>query len=207
MITIKNLVIEYDQKTIINNLSKSLKASSLTLVKGKNGTGKSTLLKCLSSEINISSRSISIRDLSPEEYWKKYRTSASIINDTPFVYGYLTGLEMIKAVISFKEEKPRQYKKRINELVDLFHVALFSSITCNQMSLGTKKKFYLIGMLVTKPELVIADEPFSGLDHDSCTVLCNVLKELTKTGSTCIVSSHGASGIIYDDFDQVIEMS
>lgn len=205
MINVDKLCIEIDKKMILTDLNHDFSDASFILLTGRNGAGKSTFIKAISGSLPYSG-TILINNLTPEEYWAKHRLEASIISDSPFIYEYLTGIEMIKAVIRFKEKKPRKYKEEIKRLISLFGVEDFASILCNQMSLGTRKKFHIISMIVTRPKIVLADEPFSGLDEKSCTILCEVFKNLSDGGSTCLVSSHGASGIKYELFNKVIEI-
>lgn len=205
MICIDKLCVEIDGKIILSDLNYNFSDASFILLTGKNGSGKSTFLKAISGSVPYSG-SILVNGLKPGEFWQRHRLEASVISDFPFIYDYLTGVEMIKAVIRFKEKKPRKYKDEIKELIKLFGVEDFSSILCNQMSLGTRKKFHIIAMIVTKPKILIADEPFSGLDEQSCAILCEALKRLSVNGSTCLVSSHGAAGINYELFDNVIEI-
>ncbi len=190
MIKLDKLSVSYGNKTVLNSLSYNIAAGELVLVTGRNGVGKSTLLKTIADKGIPYSGSIEIMNSSSKKFFDHHRHQVGLSWDRSFIYKYLTGRENIEAVLEIKGFDKETYRERMDYLIERLSLTQYQNALGRDLSYGTRKKFYIAAQLVSNPLLYIGDEPFSGLDRKSKLSLLEILGELASKGSTCIVSSH-----------------
>lgn len=175
MITIKSLTVSYKKgNKIIDALDLTLEENSINGIVGLNGAGKTTFLNSIyglkksdSGNVNLNNRRLSKKDI------------AYLVTEN-FFYSNITGREYLSLFKndSFDIEKWNQlFKLPIDEIVDGY-------------STGQKKKLALIGVLKQDKPILILDEPFNGLDIESCRAIHTLLLHLKKKGKTIIITSH-----------------
>ena len=175
MISIKDLTISYDGKTkVIDSLNLSLVRNNIHGIVGLNGAGKTTLLNTIygltkrnSGEVSWDSRNINKKDIS-------YLVTEN------FFYSNITAREHLSL---FKN--PQFNLDKWNEL---FLLPLDNII--DSYSTGMKKKLALLGVLKQDKSIMILDEPFNGLDIETCRIIRSILLRLKDRGKTIIITSH-----------------
>ncbi len=174
MITIDNINIFYGERKVIDSLSLSLSNNDIHGIVGLNGSGKTTLLnaifglkKTVSGQILYNGQNISKKDVS-------YLTAEN------FFYSDITGKEYLSL---FKNEK-----FKLNQWNELFSLPLDQVIS--EYSTGMKKKLALMGVLKQNKRIMILDEPFNGLDIETCRIFRIILLRLKEQGKTIIITSH-----------------
>jgi ABC-2 type transport system ATP-binding protein len=112
------------------------------------------------------------------------------VPEEPHLYGHLTGLEYLVMVGQLRDLPDRATRDRIEGLLQLLalHDARHTAITA--YSKGMRQKVLLIAALLHNPELLLLDEPFSGLDIASTLVLRSLIQELAQRGKVVLFSSH-----------------
>jgi ABC-2 type transport system ATP-binding protein len=175
MISINNLVVSYSKKeNIINSLSLELTESTIHGIVGLNGAGKTTLLDTVYGLTKSDSGEISFRG----EKLNKRQVSYLVTEN--FFYSNITGREYL----SLFQNK-------------LFNTAKWNELFClpldqivDDYSTGMKKKLALLGVLKQDKPILILDEPFNGLDMETCRIIRSLLLQLQENGKTIIITSH-----------------
>jgi ABC-type multidrug transport system, ATPase component len=175
MISIKDLSISYDGKSkVLDLLNLSLDRNNIHGIVGLNGAGKTTLLNSIygltkkdSGEICYDSRSISKKDIS-------YLVTEN------FFYSNITAREYLSLF--------RNPLFDVDKWNELFSLPLDNII--DSYSTGMKKKLALLGILKQDKSIMILDEPFNGLDIETCRVIRSILLRLKDRGKTIIITSH-----------------
>jgi ABC-2 type transport system ATP-binding protein len=175
MISIKDLTISYDGKSkVIDSLNLSLVKNNIHGIVGLNGAGKTTLLNTIygltkrnSGEISLDGRNINKKDIS-------YLVTEN------FFYSSITAREYLSL---FKN--PLFNLDKWNEL---FSLPLDNII--DSYSTGMKKKLALLSVLKQDKSIMILDEPFNGLDIETCRIIRSILLRLKDKGKTIIITSH-----------------
>ena len=184
-LVLKNLTKQYGSKTVVNDLSFEVKEGSVFGFIGENGAGKSTTFRMILNIISSSSGQI---------LWKG---SSSIDSNR---IGYLPeerGLFPKKEVFSqllylakLKGLSKAEATKNVHYLLHKFKMEEYKNKKLEELSKGNQQKIQLLAAIAHEPDLLILDEPFTGLDPLNTEFLKNTIKELKQKGTTIIFSSH-----------------
>jgi ABC-2 type transport system ATP-binding protein len=175
MITISNLTISYKKGlNVINSLNLTLNESLIHGIVGLNGAGKTTLLNSL---YGLQKHDEGIIQFDNKRINKK---EVSYLVTENFFYSNITGREYL-SLFKNKAFETEKWNK-------LFSLPLDSVI--DGYSTGMKKKLALLGILKQDKSLMILDEPFNGLDIETCRIIRMVLLRLKEKNKTIIITSH-----------------
>ncbi|PCJ22168.1 MAG: ABC transporter ATP-binding protein [SAR86 cluster bacterium] len=161
-VQINNVTISYGYKVIFENLNVNFETGCHALI-GPNGSGKSTILKALAGINSVQKGSISIFGHSLSDEPVTVKRSLSYMPDTPIVYPFMRGRELLEVVAQAKKVAPGTF---VNELLESLQIDVFSETAFSEMSFGTQRKFTLVAALIGDPELILMDEPINGLDKN-----------------------------------------
>ncbi len=182
MITINNLFFSYENKTIINNLSLTINNNDFLVILGENGTGKSTLIKCLVGINKTNHNQIKIDDKCVTCYNDYHKFGyvpqvKSKISELP-----ITAKEIFNIITTNKQ--------KINDVCALLNINDILNTNINDLSGGQKQRINIAKSLLLNIEYLILDEPTTGLDQKSRNDLHTILKTLHENGVTIIIASH-----------------
>ena len=185
-IKVRDLVMRYGRAEVLNIRSLDFeKGTSYGLV-GHNGAGKTTFFKCMTNIIANYQGEILIDDISVKQH-NEVLLNVGIVLDGMSVYSNRSGWFNIQYFSglrgNFDEEKARDLAREL----DLYAVL---DQKVKTYSYGMQKKLILLIALMHKPEVLILDEPFRGLDIDTVKWFKKYLKQLTEEGLTLVISSH-----------------
>jgi ABC-2 type transport system ATP-binding protein len=175
MITIENLVVSYDKgHNIIDLLNLVLSENTINGIVGLNGAGKTTLLNSIYGLKRIDSGSIKFND------GKINKKEISFLETENYFYSNITGREYLSLF------KNPDYN--VDKWNQLFLLPLDSIV--DDYSTGMKKKLALMGILKQDKNIMILDEPFNGLDIETCRIIRQILLKLKGHNKTIIITSH-----------------
>ena len=180
IVTIKNLGKSYSGRVIFHKINMTVKQNEPIVIMGENGCGKSTLLKIIAGVLSCTDGEI------------KYRSNAKIsfvpdrFPKLPFtVENYLMHMGKIQGVSeNHIDNYMTEYFQYLNMPID------FRKTKISKCSKGTIQKVNILQALITKPDLLILDEPFSGLDEDSEENFLELLHQLISDGVAVVLACH-----------------
>lgn len=181
----ENFNFSYGQKKIIHNLSFSLTSGDFLCIVGKNGTGKSTMIKCLLKTLKIPNNMIYLDDIDINNI-----THFSNIGYVPqkIDFNYEFPITVKEILISSYNGKSRdQFFKEIISKLDLNK--LYNE-NINTLSGGQLQRIFIARALLTNPKLLILDEPTVGVDQDNLKNLHKILQQLKNNRITIILITH-----------------
>ncbi len=182
---VNNLNFSYAQKKIINNLSFSIPSGSFLTIIGKNGTGKSTLIKCMLKSLKIPNDMIYLDDIDINNI-NSFSNIGYVSQKIDFNYEFpITVKEIL--ISSYNGRVYDQYFKSIISFLDLNK--LYNE-NINNLSGGQLQRIFIARALLTKPKLLILDEPTVGVDIENLINLHNILKKLKDDQVTIIMITH-----------------
>lgn len=175
MISISHLTVSYDKgKPVINDLSVTLTKSKIHGLVGLNGSGKSTLLNAMIGFKNIESGEVMM------DGNRLTKRDVAFLSTENFFYSNITGREYLR-LFGFSLEEMERWNR-------LFLLSLDSVI--DGYSTGMKKKLAFMAMLKQDKPLYILDEPFNGLDIETCRIIRSILLKMKSQNKTIIITSH-----------------
>jgi len=178
---------------IIKGISFSVKEGEIFGFLGPNGAGKTTTIKMIVGLLYPNKGTIKINNYDIQTEREKALSSVGAVVENPELYLYLTGRQNLEQVASFYKDITKDDIEKIGELVGL-KGRLDDKV--KKYSLGMKQRLGLASALLSKPKLLILDEPTNGLDPSGIIEFRNILKRTAKETNTGIfVSSHILSEI------------
>ncbi|MCI7606601.1 MAG: energy-coupling factor ABC transporter ATP-binding protein [Spirochaetales bacterium] len=196
LLSVDNLSFSIDGTKLLENISFFLEKGSLTLIAGKNGSGKSMLLKCLKGLEKPDGGRITIdgRELKRER--ERMRAFGLVFQDTSLEIVGST----VRKDIAFGLENLRWERERIQEttdrMVSLFNLEKIQNLPPSVLSGGEKRRLSIAGVLAMEPEIILMDEPLANLDYPSIKMVLSTLLELKEKGITIIIVSHEAEKLL-----------
>ena len=193
IVEIKELFKTIDKEEILSDINLQIAEGEIYGFLGPNGAGKTTLMKCMLSLLTITSGSIEIFGKDLQEHREEILSQVGSIIETPIFYENCTAKEII--------EIHAQYMgKNITELdiINTLRMVGLKNTTkkVKEFSLGMRQRLGLARAFLTKPRLLILDEPINGLDPVGIQEIRNLLQLLSKEhGITILISSHILSEI------------
>lgn len=183
-LSIKNLNKSYGNNIVLQDLCLELEGAEVWALVAPNGTGKTTLLDCITNLIPYNSGEIFINGMSNKDI--NIFKSLSYLQDASILFPNLTGLDHLKFVANAQNIS----KDRIREIVELTKVEKYYKRAIKTYSLGMKQRILLAISLLNNPKVLLLDEPFNGLDPTSQIELRILLKEFAKNGTLVVLSTH-----------------
>jgi ABC-2 type transport system ATP-binding protein len=188
-IEIKNLTKIYNQQTVLDIEELGIAKGELIGLIGNNGAGKTTLLRLLIDLIKADTGAIWLRGkkVNQTEDWKLY-TSAFI--DTSFLIAFFTPEEYFNFIASNYQISTNEVKNRLHQMSDFMNGEILGKRKyIRDFSTGNQQKIGIIGAIISKPEILLLDEPFNFLDPSSQYFISEYLHQLNQQFGTTIVSS------------------
>lgn len=157
---------------------------------GPNGSGKSTTVRMLVGLMTPSSGDVLWQGHSIFDDLPAFRQQLGYVPEEPHLYTHLTAPEYLRLVGGLRDLDERVVDRRVDRLLDLLGLGDDQYSTLAAFSKGMRQKVLLAAALLHDPQVVILDEPFSGLDVGAALTLRAVIRGLADDGRTILMSSH-----------------
>jgi heme exporter protein A len=188
LIEIKDLIKNFGRKKVLKGVNLKIKKGEFLTLFGPNGAGKTTLLKTVATVINPDGGEIIINGSKLSEEAIEIRRKVGFVSHNPLLYDDLTSEENLKFYARMYEVK--DYERKIDSLlkkVGLFHRKYDLVRT---FSRGMLQRLAIARTLVHDPEILLLDEPYTGLDPGASNMLDELLSTLKEEGHTFFMTSH-----------------
>lgn len=190
MFEARNLYKRYLGVPALDHVSFVARPGEITGYLGANGSGKSTTMKLATGLIEPTSGEILFAGRPIQQDPMAYRQRIGYVPEEPHLYTHLSGLEYLVMVAQLRDMDRNSANHRIHELLRLFGMHGDRDVAISSYSKGMRQKILLIAALMHNPDLILLDEPFSGLDVGSSLILRSLIKELAARGKIVLFSSH-----------------
>ncbi|GGH02043.1 ABC transporter ATP-binding protein [Silvibacterium dinghuense] len=190
MLELRHLAKRYGGITAVEDATFCARAGEVTGYLGANGSGKSTTMKIITGLLPASGGQVLFAGEPVDKDFRAWRSRFGYVPEEPHLYTHLSGLEYLVMVAQLRGLFGRTGAKRIDGLLHLLNLHGDRHVTLSSYSKGMRQKILLAAALLHNPELVLLDEPFSGLDIGSALILRHLIAELAARGKTVLFSSH-----------------
>ncbi len=199
-VNVNNLSFAYTQKIVLNKLNFKLEDGEFLTIIGRNGSGKSTFIKCLLKILKVSDNSIFLDDADINGI-RKFQNVGYVPQRIEFSYEFpITVSEVLTS--SYLKRKDAYYTSVINSL----DINQFYRDNINTLSGGQLQRIFIARALLNNPKLLIMDEPTVGVDQENIKALVKILGDLKARGVTIIISTHEVD-FVRELTDYVLAMS
>ncbi len=186
---VKDLRKSFGEKEVLHGISFAVEAGSALGLLGRNGAGKTTTIRILMDVFHSDSGEISLdgRKFVPSKHKIGY------LPEERGLYPKRTVIDQMVYLASLRGMSAREAKESAGKWLKRLEVEEYGNRKLETLSKGNQQKVQLAASLVNNPEIVILDEPFSGLDPVNSQILKDVVSELITEGRLVIFSSHQMS--------------
>ena len=181
----------YGDKTVVDGISFEMNHPGVFGLLGTNGAGKTTTIRMIlgilkkdSGEINWNGKKV-----------ERKNVNFGYLPEERGIYPKIKIIDQLTYFAKLKGMKDGPAKEEIKKWAEKLKVSDYLEMTAEKLSKGNQQKIQFIASILHSPELIILDEPFSGLDPVNTELLKNVIIELVKEGKYIIMSSHQMSSI------------
>ena len=174
----------------VDHLDLTVRKGEFYALLGPNGAGKTTTLRMVSGLLKPDAGAIAVEGIDALADPVAAKRVMAWVSDEPMIYDKLTPLEYLDFVARLWRVGAVTAKMRAHTLMEWLQLTPFAHQRCESLSKGMRQKVALAGALVHEPDLLILDEPLTGLDAASARQVKSVLRERVETGATVIMTTH-----------------
>jgi len=190
MLEVQDVTKRYGAHTAVNHVSFTVKPGEVLGYLGPNGSGKSTTVKMITGLMPPTLGRILFQGSDISEDLVGYKAQVGYVPEEAHVYTYLTGPEYLRLCGRLRGIPEAPLQMKINEFLRIFGLDADYHAPLSAFSKGMRQKILLSAALLHNPQIVVLDEPVSGLDVSTAVVLRTVVESLAKDGRIIFYSSH-----------------
>lgn len=188
IMTASSLTKQYMKNTVVKEVSFKIRKGMICGLVGPNGAGKTTIMKMLGGLTIPTSGSMEIFGERDEKGLAHSRSRMSFMIETPYAKQNMTAMQNMEKL---RLQKGLPDKGRIKEVLELVGLADTGKKVVKNFSLGMKQRLGIAGAMLTKPEIMVLDEPVNGLDPEGIVEIRELLLKLNREEHvTILISSH-----------------
>jgi ABC-2 type transport system ATP-binding protein len=190
MLELRHVTKLFSSIAAVDGVSFAARSGEVTGYLGPNGSGKSTTMKMITGLIEPTFGEILFEGRPIHDDLIGFKRRMGYVPEEPYLYTHLSGHEYLTMVSELRDLPRSPARERIDGLLHLFSLYPDRDASIAGYSKGMRQKILLIAAVLHNPELLLLDEPFSGLDVASALVLRSLIEQLAARGKTVLFSSH-----------------
>jgi ABC-2 type transport system ATP-binding protein len=190
MLEARGLTKYYGSVLAVQSIDFSLEPGQVLGYLGPNGSGKSTTVKMLIGLLEPTGGQVLFNGKNIQHDLVGYRKHLGYVPEEANLYPYLTGQEYLELVGTLRGMPQPRMKTKIDSFLELFSLFPQRHLSLSSYSKGMRQRILLISALMDKPDVLILDEPLSGLDVTSALIFKNLIQSLSAKGKTIFYCSH-----------------
>ena len=197
MIMLSDVSKSYEKEVILENLSFTIGKGELTFITGPSGAGKSTLLKLIYCSERPDSGQIVVGDWAVSKLKQRaipfLRRNIGIVFQDFKLLTNRTVYDNVALALKINGMRPSEVKERVNVILREVKLTHKSNIFPLQLSGGEQQRVVVARAMVTKPAVLLADEPTGNLDVDNTDVIMNMFSDINAQGTTVLIATHNTA--------------
>jgi ABC-2 type transport system ATP-binding protein len=190
MLEVHGLTKRYSGIPVVQDVSFTIRRGEILGYLGSNGAGKSTTVKVLIGLIEATSGSVELDGKNVRDDMKAFQRRIGYVPEEAHIYPHLSGRECLQMAGRLRGLPRRVLEPRMDEMLRLVGLWPDRDAAIASYSKGMRQKILLTAALIHDPELLILDEPFSGLDVNAAMMLRSLLSAFARRGKMVLYSSH-----------------
>lgn len=190
MLKIEHLSKSYGSKKAVDDLTIHIQKGEIYAFIGHNGAGKTTTIKACAGILRFDEGEIYIDGISVKDNPLATKKLIAYIPDNPDLYEFYTGIQYLNFIADIYGVSQPDRENRIRQYADLFEITADLGQLISAYSHGMKQKLAVISALIHSPNLIMMDEPFTGLDPKASFTLKQIMREICDAGGAIFFSTH-----------------
>lgn len=190
MVELDRVLFSYDRGEVLHEISFTLNRGEIVGLLGPNGAGKTTTVKIIAGILAPSSGSVTVCGLPLPEQAVAVKQRIGYVPEAAALFESLSGQEFLELSGRLHEVEEETLQHRIRSMLETFGLSSDRVSRLDTYSKGMRQKILISAALLHNPDLVLLDEPLSGLDVDSSILVKDLLAALAAEGKTVLYSSH-----------------
>jgi len=188
----KNLIKEYSHKRVVNNLSIQICSGEIVGLLGPNGAGKTTTFYMIAGLVKPDGGKILFNDedITSCPMSKRARMGLGYLSQEPSIFRKLTVRDNIFAILETLPLTKEEREERLVELLNELNIIHLKNRKAYTLSGGEKRRVEIARALVTRPSILLLDEPFTGIDPIAVVDIQGILQDLKKKGYGVLITDH-----------------
>ena len=188
MIKVRKLIKRFGLKTVLRGLDFHVEQGEFVALLGPNGAGKTTFLRILASLSRPSMGGVSIAGYRLPDQASAVRRRIGVVSHQPLLYGDLTAEENLR--FYGRMYGVGKLNQRVEEVLELVGLTARRRDLVRTFSRGMQQRLAIGRAVLHDPDVMLFDEPHTGLDQDASAMLDTVLREVAARGRTVVMTSH-----------------
>lgn len=188
MIEVRNLVKRFGLKPVLRGLNFHVEPGDFVAILGPNGAGKTTVLRILASLSRPTLGDVWVAGYHLPDQAAAVRRRLGVVSHLPLLYGDLTAEENLRFYARLYGVE--QQDIRVGEVLDLVGLSSRRRDLVRTFSRGMQQRLAIGRAVMHNPDVILFDEPHTGLDQDACAMLDGVLRRVIAQGHTIVMTSH-----------------
>ena len=185
----RDLSKRYSALLAVKDINLSIRAGEILGVLGPNGAGKSTIVKMVTGLLEPTRGAVLFRGEPILQGLAQFKRHLGYVPEQPDLYSFLTGWEYLDLVATLRGLDRRTFREKAAAMLNSLTLYSNRDLPIGSYSKGMRQRIVLISALMHDPDLLVLDEPFSGLDVTSALVVRNVIAKLAGQGKAVFFSS------------------
>lgn len=201
-IDIRNLSFAYGHKPVITGFSHIISPGDYLVIRGKNGTGKTTFIKCILGINSVKNGMIFFDDVDINTFkdWTKFGYVSQSMDD--FNYEYPLTVQELLRFSSLTRKSEKNYLK----LLDQMGILEILNQNINSLSGGQLQRVFIVKAMLNNPEVLILDEPTASIDKQNTEFFYQTVDELNQMGITILLITH-TNSLEHINYTHILNMN
>ena len=190
MVKAENITKSFGDVVAVNNLSFEVKPKEIFGLLGPNGAGKTTTVKLILGLLELDQGEIKVFGLHPEKDEIEIKNRLGYVSEDPLIYKSMTPRMLFDFIASIRNLDEKETTEKLRYYFESLEAVEYYDKLIATLSRGNKQKMQIIASLLHDPDLLILDEPLTGLDAKSAKVVKEIIELHKERGGSVIFSTH-----------------
>lgn len=190
IVELSNVAFAYNREQVLHEISFALQPGEVIGLLGPNGAGKSTTIKLIAGILAADSGRVAVAGLSLPESAVSVKQRIGYVPEAAALFESLTGQEFLELIGRLHGVEEELLQARIRDILETFGLSSDRVSRLDTYSKGMRQKILIAAALLHSPDLILLDEPLSGLDVNASIMVKDLIAALSAAGKTILYSSH-----------------
>jgi lipopolysaccharide export system ATP-binding protein len=191
-LVVQNLRKKYKSRTVVQDISLSIKSGEIVGLLGPNGAGKTTSFYMIVGLVPLDDGRILLddKDVSRLPIHQRAHMGLSYLPQEPSIFRKLTAADNIRAILELQDLSKDALEKRLEELLEELHITHIRDTLAVSLSGGERRRVEIARCLASNPSFILLDEPFAGIDPIAVLDIQKTIKFLAEKGIGILITDH-----------------